>query len=427
MSAEPVRVTDIFGQFGVARVINATGTVTRLGASPMHPDVIAAMAEAARGTVDIAELQGRATEVIAACTGAPAGIVTAGATAGLLVGAAACMTRFDPAKMAQLPDTTGMRNEFIVSRSHRNSYDHGVRAAGARLVEVGLPDRTTGCGVRDTEAWEYDAAIGDRTAGMLYLAGAGSRPTLTEVVRVAHAAGLPVLVDAAAELPPRVNLRRFIEEGADLVVFSGGKAIGGPSASGILCGRRDLVGAALLQQLDLDYVSQDWQPPPLIDKSRLRGIPRHGIGRACKVGKEQIVGLLVALQRFTREDDTARNRHFADVCAALLQHLSGLPLAVRIVDDQAHGGLPLVEVTVSGEASALAMSPHAQSSPEPAAPTSAVTLAARLRAATPAVHVDATNADHGVLVLVPTCLTMADARPIAAAFATALTAGAPAD
>lgn len=412
-------MTDIFGRFGLARVINATGTVTRLGASPLHADVIAAMAEAATASIDIAELQSRASVVIAGCTGAAAGIVTAGATAGLLVGAAACMTRFDPAKMGLLPDTTGMRNEFVVSRTHRNSYDHGIRAAGARLIEVGLPDRLTGCGVRDAEAWEYDAAIGDRTAGMLYLAGSRSRPTLADVVRVAHAAGLPVLVDAAAELPPVANLRRFIEDGADLVVFSGGKALGGPSASGILCGRRDLVGSALLQQLDLDYVSDDWQPPSLIDKTRLRGIPRHGIGRSCKVGKEQIVGLLVALQRFTQAGDASRNQQFAETCAALMHHLSGLPLQLRIIHDAGHGGLPVVEATLRDPTSSVA--PAAM--PAPTAPLSAVQVAARLRAAVPAVHVDATNADHEVLLLVPTCLTAADAGAIAAAFAAALSPG----
>ena len=412
-------MTDIFGRFGLARVINATGTVTRLGASPLHADVIAAMAEAATASIDIAELQSRASVVIAGCTGAAAGIVTAGAAAGLLVGAAACMTRFDPAKMGLLPDTTGMRNEFVVSRTHRNSYDHGIRAAGARLIEVGLPDRLTGCGVRDAEAWEYDAAIGDRTAGMLYLAGARSRPTLADVVRVAHAAGLPVLVDAAAELPPAANLRRFIEDGADLVVFSGGKALGGPSASGILCGRRDLVGSALLQQLDLDYVSDDWQPPSLIDKTRLRGIPRQGIGRSCKVGKEQIVGLLVALQRFTQAGDASRNQQFAETCAALMHHLSGLPLQLRIIHDTGHGGLPVVEVTLRDPVSSVA--PAAM--PALTAPLSAVQVAARLRTAVPAVHVDATNADHEVLLLVPTCLTAADAGAIAAAFAAALSPG----
>src|SRR6202044_1672727 len=151
----------------------------------------------------------------------------------------------------------------------------------------------------------------ERTAGILYLARGNPRPALSAIVKIAHAARTPVLVDAADELPPRSNLRRFIEAGADLVVFSGGKGIGGPSASGILCGRRDLVASALLQQLDLDYLYDDWQPPArLIDKRDFAGVPRHGIGRACKVGKEQIAGLLTALARFSREDDAARNRRF---------------------------------------------------------------------------------------------------------------------
>jgi L-seryl-tRNA(Ser) seleniumtransferase len=402
-------VTDIFGRFGAARVINAAGTVTRLGASAMDADVIAAMAAAARCSVDIAELQGRASEVISACTGAEAGIVTSGAMAGLLVGAAACMAGFDPVKMGQLPDTHGMRNEFIVSRSHRNSYDHGVRAAGARLIEVGLPDRLTGCGVRDTEAWEFGGAIGERTAGILYLARKDSRPELGAVVRVAHAANIPVLVDAAAELPPSSNLRRFVDEGADLIAFSGGKGIGGPSASGILCGRRCLVASALLQQLDLDYVSEDWQPPAqLIDKRELCGVPRHGIGRSCKVGKEQIVGLLTALTRFTLEDDVTRNQRFkliADTLVDALRKVAGL--RVQAFADAGHGGLPLVEIIIGPGAN----------TPD------AARVAARLRTATPAVHVDSTHADSGILILVPTCLTIEDAPAISTAFTAALANG----
>ena len=403
-------MTDILGRFGLTRVINATGTVTRLGASPLDAEVIDAMALAARCSVDIAELQGRACETIAHYTGAQAGIVTSGAMAGLLVGAAACIAGLDPDKMARLPDTRGMRNEFIVARSHRNSYDHGVRAAGAQLIEVGLPDRITGCGVRDTEAWEYESAIGPQTVGILYLARADARPRLSDVVRIAQAAAIPVLVDAAAELPPKGNLRRFIEEGADLVAFSGGKSIGGPSASGILCGRKQLIASALLQQLDLDYVSEDWQPPPqLIDRSALRGVPRHGIGRSCKVGKEQIIGLLTALERFAGEDDGARNTRFAVVIDALLQRLSPLKgLRAQRVKDCGHGDLPLLEVRVAAQ---------------PGAP-SALEVAARLRAATPSVHVDATNADGGVLMLVPTCLKSEDAVAIAAAFEVALGAAA---
>jgi L-seryl-tRNA(Ser) seleniumtransferase len=399
-------VTDIFDRFAIARVINATGTVTRLGASPIHPEVVAAMAAVAQCSVDIAELQARASEVIAQCTGAEAGIVTSGAMGALLVGAAACIAGFDAAKMAKLPDTEGMRNEFIVSRSHRNSYDHGVRAAGARLVEVGLPDRLTGCGVRDTEAWEIDSAICDRTAGILYLARADSRPELAAVARVAHAANIPVLVDAAAELPPAANLRRFIDDGADLVAFSGGKGIGGPSASGILCGRRSLVGSALLQQLDLDFVSEDWEPPAaLVDKRELRGVPRHGIGRGCKVGKEQIIGLLCALTRFANDNDAARNQRFTVITDSLVRALHPVPAArVRTITDAGHGGMPLIEISIESGGNK----------------PNAAQIAARLRAGNPSIHVDSTNADTGILLLVPTCLGADDAAVIGRAFMAAM-------
>jgi L-seryl-tRNA(Ser) seleniumtransferase len=226
------------------------------------------------------------------------------------------------------------------------------------------------------------------------------------VVRVAHAANVPVLVDAAAELPPVRNLRRFIEAGADLVVFSGGKGIGGPSASGILCGRRRLVASALIQQLDLDYVYADWQPPEqLIDKRDFPGVPRHGIGRACKVGKEQIAGLIAALIRFAGDDDAARNRRFAAIADALVDALRRVPaLRVRAVADAAHADMPLVEVSVAADAGGR----------------DAAEIAAHLRAATPSIHVDSTNADGGTLLLVPTCLNIDDAAAIAAAFAAAL-------
>jgi L-seryl-tRNA(Ser) seleniumtransferase len=281
-----------------------------------------------------------------------------------------------------------------------------VRAAGAKLIEVGLPDRLTGCGVRDTEAWEYARAIGDRTAGILYLARADARPALADVTRVAHEANIPVLVDAAAELPPASNLRRFIAEGADLVAFSGGKGIGGPAGSGILCGRRTLIGSALLQQLDLDFVYEDWMPPAqLVDKRELCGVPRHGIGRSCKVGKEQIVGLMVALTRFSQVEDASRNARFAGITDALCQALAGIPqLRVRTIHDAGHGGMPLVEILIE----------PGQNRPN------ALQVAARLRQATPAIYVDSTDADRGTLVLVPTCLGPNDAAVIGNAFAAAV-------
>jgi D-glucosaminate-6-phosphate ammonia-lyase len=237
----PDTMIELFERLNASSIINATGTITLHGGSAIDADITMAMAAAAQTSFDMADLQGRASEIIADCTGAEAGIVTSGASAGLLLGAAACMTGLDAALMGKLPDTSGMRNEFVVAHSHRNSYDHAVRAAGATLVEAGVADRVVGVGIRDTEPWEIERAITPRAAGIFYVARPDSLPDLPQVVAVARKASLPVLVDAAAELPPKSNLRRFIEDGADLVVFSGGKALGGPSASGILCGRRRLL------------------------------------------------------------------------------------------------------------------------------------------------------------------------------------------
>ena len=387
-----------FVKLPVEPIINAAGTLTRLSASPMSPDVCAAMAEAAGHCVDIAELQGVASHVIAESTGAEAGIVTSGATAGLLLGAAACMAGFDLSRMSALPQTEGIPNEFVVARTHRNSYDHGVRASGARLIEVGFADRVTEVGSCDTEPWEYAAAIGPRTAGVFYVARAGSESELARVVEVAHHARVPVLVDAAAELPPVANLRRFIALGADLVAFSGGKGIGGPSASGILCGRADLIGSALLQQLDLDYRWELWNPPPhLIDKRKLRGVPRHGIGRACKVGKEQIVGLLTALKRFVAEGDAQRNARLGAVIDALEAVIPESPgLACRRAVDEA--SVPVLELRIGATAG-----------------ISALELANRLAEQHPAIYVDAVRAEEGLLLLVPTCLTTLHAAAIGTA------------
>jgi D-glucosaminate-6-phosphate ammonia-lyase len=386
---------------GMVPIINAAGPVTHLSASPIAADIARAMAAAAQSSVDIADSQCHASSIIAEHTGAEAGIVTSGASAGLLLGAAACIAGLDASAMDKLPDTSGMRNGFVVPRSHRNSYDHAVRAAGGRLVEVGVADRIVGVGVRDTEEWELEAAIDDKTAGFFYVARPDSRPSLREVAAVAQRNHLPLLVDAAAELPPKENLRRFVNEGADLVVFSGGKAIGGPMASGILCGRRSLIASALLQQLDLDFEFDSWDPPSsLIDKHELRCVPRNGIGRSCKVGKEQIVGLLLALEVFANTSDAMREERLMLVARALIDGLRTLPqLDARIVSHE-DGRILRVEIR--------------------ATTTTAYELAKRLRAGTPSVRVDASRARAGLLGLIPTCLTVTDAPAIAKALEVAL-------
>jgi D-glucosaminate-6-phosphate ammonia-lyase len=393
---------DSMESLGITPIINAAGSVTHLSASPIAADIAWAMAAVAQSSIDIADAQGRASDLIAELTGAEAGIVTSGASAGLLLGAAACLAGLDAGAMDRLPDTSGMRNEFIVPRSHRNSYDHAVRAAGGRFVEAGVADRIVGVGVRDTEGWEIEGAITDRTAGLFYVARPDSRPALSEVAAIARRSRLPLLVDAAAELPPQGNLRRFIDEGADLVVFSGGKAIGGPMASGILCGRRSLIVSALLQQLDLDFEFDSWQPPAsLIDKHELKCVPRNGIGRSCKVGKEQIVGLLLALKTYAGTPDAVREEGLTLVAQSLFKALRTEPrLQARVIADDENRGVPRVEIRAAG--------------------LDAQELANRLRAGTPSVRVDASRARSGVLLLIPTCLSLEDAAPIAQAFTHAL-------
>jgi len=392
---------NVFESLRISPIINAAGSITPHSGSPIDPDVAEAMATASQVCFDIPELQGRACEIIVECTGAEAGMVTTGASAALLLGAAACMAGLDASRMGKLPDTAQMPHEFLVPYSHRNSYDHAVRAAGGRLIEVGVADRVVGVGIRDTEAWEIADAITENTAGVLYVARPDSRPALPLVVEVAHSAGLPVLVDAAAELPPVANLRHFIEQGADLVAFSGGKALKGPSGSGILCGRRRLIASALLQQLDLDYEYDQWQPPKqIIDKSELGRVPRNGIGRSCKPGKEQIVGLLLALQRFAATDDKLRLKYWSEIATALLSVLDHTPgLQARLVTDPDARGIPLVEVCIRADAG-----------------MNAVRVAAALRSATPSVRVDASKARHGILLLVPTCLHRNDVEPIGRTF-----------
>jgi len=389
----------VYDRLGVPTVINAHTTATRLSGGIMRPEVAEAMREATQWTVDMATLQGRACEIIAGHTGAEAGYVTAGAAAALLLGTAACVTGLDPARMNRLPDTAGMRNEVIVPRSHRNFYDHAVRAAGVTLVEVGLSDRYAGAGVRDTEAWEIAAAITERTAAVLYVAGHDARPPLPAVVAAAHAAGVPVLVDAAAQLPPAANLRRFIAEGADLVCFSGGKAIGGPQASGILCGRRDLVMAAALQHLDQDIHWELWNPPPaLFDKARLPGLPQHGIGRTAKVGKEAVVGLLTALDLFVAEGDDTRTARWTAQMQTLAAALAGLAGATAtLVGRSRRTIVPTVHLTLDEDALGL----------------TALEVVRRLQDGEPSVHANASRVDDGIVVFSPVALRPGDEHRIA--------------
>jgi L-seryl-tRNA(Ser) seleniumtransferase len=200
--------------------------------------------------------------------------------------------------------------------------------------------------VRRVEAAEYEAAFGPHTAGVLYVYTSESQPPLDEVVARAHAHHVPVLVDAAGELPPRANLRAIAATGADLVAFSGGKAIRGPQSTGILCGRRELISSAAVQMLDMDDHPQLWQPPEeLIERSKLCAMPRQGIGRAFKVSKEGIAALLAALDAFVRgeyDGELAGDRRRLETIAAALD---GCAARSRLHDSDGES-LPILEVAV---------------------------------------------------------------------------------
>jgi L-seryl-tRNA(Ser) seleniumtransferase len=396
----------VLEDFGVARVINAYGTNTRLSGGLLDPEVAAAMAEASLITVDMLDLQAAASRAIAQATGAEAGIVTAGASAALLLAAAACLAGLDAAAMNRLPELRGEdrfgggRREIVAIRSQRNMYDRALRVAGARIIEVGIPDRVSGPGVRDAAAWEVEQAIGPRTAAVYWLAQPQSLPALPEIAAAAQARGVPVIVDAAAQLPPSANLRRFIVEGADLVCFSGGKAIGGPQASGMLAGRRDLVSSALVQMLDLDLPEAQFAPPPeFAPLAALRGLPHHGIGRSCKVGKEEVVGLLVALRRFTEADPVARSEAWTARLRAVMAAAGAVPgVAMALLPDGAKPGLPLLTLRFADGGAAAAVE-------------------VRLRGQRPAVHLDASRIAEGLLAVNPIAIADADAGLLGAAIA----------
>lgn len=318
----------VYESLGIRRVINAEARLTRLGGSLMPEPVLEAMRAAAKSHIDMFALQEKVGRRLAELTRNEAAYVCTGAAAGLVLSGAACLTRGDLALQARLPADRPPRHEIILHRAQRIPYDPALTLAGARLVEIG--------NALQTFPWELEAAINDKTAAVFYVAGphlARGALTLVETVRIAHEHGLPVIVDAAAQLPPAENLWRLTSEiGADLAIFSGGKDLRGPQASGLIVGRADLIEAC-----------------------RTIGAPHQRLGRPMKVGKEEMVGLLVAIELYVVQNHAARIAGYETVVANWLKAIDGFPgvSAQRAFPNEAGQPVPRLLVEFDPERTTL--------------------------------------------------------------------------
>ncbi len=303
---------NVYERIGVQPLVNAAGILTLLGGSLMLKEVKEAMEEASRHYVNLRELHGAAGALIARRIGVEAALVTSGAAAALLVGTAACVTKGDPEKILRIPDTNGLPNEVIVQRTHRHPFDHAIRSAGVRLIEVETRE-------------ELDRAFTARTAMMHFLVYADKkgRIGMEEWIEAGKQHSIPNFLDAAADIPPAGNLRKYTDLGFDLVAFSGGKALRGPQCSGLLLGRKDLVQAAFLND------------SPFSDT----------IGRGCKVGKEEIIGLLTAVELFLKRDHAADQKRWQAMIAdweAELRKVQGV--TVERTGPENAGNVPYLSV-----------------------------------------------------------------------------------
>lgn len=267
--AKSVAKRDYFKELGLRPFINAAGTYTTLSASLMQPEVMAAINYASKQYVRLNELQDACGKRIAELLGAEAAMVSSGAAGALLAGTAACVAGSDRSKISRLPDTAGMKNEVIMQKSHRYGYDHAVRAAGVKIIEVESRE-------------EFERAVNERTAMMMFFNDADPRGQIKmdEFIALGKKHKIPTFNDAAADVPPVENLTKYIKAGFDLVTFSGGKNIRGPQSAGLLFGRKDLIEAAKMNT------------SPNSDS----------VGRGCKVNKEEILGMMVALETYMKRD-----------------------------------------------------------------------------------------------------------------------------
>ncbi len=346
---------DIYDELGVTKVINGAATLTQFGGSLMPPEVLAAMAQAAQHFVDIDELQRKVGERIAAWTHNEAAYVSSGAAAGLALSTAACIAGLDPEKRSRLPYTDGMRNEVIVQKRGVVGYAFAIRQAGGRLVEIGTEQGTTDD--------EVEAAITDRTAAVFYFYNPARMPgqvPLERGVEIAHSAGVPVIVDAAAQVPPVDSLWYFTHAGADLALFSGGKGLRGPQSSGLILGRKDLIEACAFN-----------------------ASPRPFIGRPMKVGTEELVGLMTAVRLYLDLDHDALMQTYEDQVQTVIDAFTDHPHIKARRSFPSEAGQPMPRAEVIFDEQSLGISRDE--------------ILAQLRAGNPSIVVAAAGA-HGVFI-----------------------------
>ncbi len=291
----------LYSEMGVRPVINAAGAYTLLGGSALSPRVRRAMEDANAYFVEMRALLESSGKLIAEILDCEAAYVTSGAAGALALAAAACMTGSDHESIERLPDTTGMKDEILIQRQGRTKYDRCVTIPGAKLIEVG--------GAQETTAAELEAGISDRTCAVHYLATgvrAGSLP-LPEIIRIAHAHEVPVIVDAAGQTYPLDELKRYARMGADLVCYAG-KYFDAPQSTGLLVGRRELVEAAAMN----GFVS--------FETNGLRSI-----GRPMKLDRQEIVGCVVALREWFSMNHEERMLKYGERAEVIIREVAGLP------------------------------------------------------------------------------------------------------
>jgi L-seryl-tRNA(Ser) seleniumtransferase len=314
---------EMYRNIGVRPLINAAGTYTTLTGSVMTEEARQVMAEASNCFVPLIELQQKVGERIAKLIGVPAALVSAGAASSIQLATAACIAGKDREKIRLLPQTEGMANEVIMLKQHRMGFDHAARTSGAKIVEVESLE-----GLRN--------AIGPKTAMLFFvhISEPKGKISRADFLAAGRKAGIPVFNDAAAELPPHDNLWKIVEEGFDLVAFSGGKGLRGPQASGLLVGRKDLIEAATLNN------------NPHSDT----------IGRGMKVGKEEIMALLKAVEIYVNRNHEADQKLWRGFMERIEKEVAGLPTVKTEIYVPGPGGHPVPYLRVQWDVAKLGLS-----------------------------------------------------------------------